>query len=224
LTFHEIDFILYQTKNQPLALAETTTFKKEDPNHPDPLIFLRNHPERDTPEFKNYLRFFETLGTSFKTVPMVIIPVENHSVLEEHIKTGECHTNTTNFVFNAKDHKFMYGFVDSYIVNYNETAYIETYQHSFTLVHDKQGPLICDPTLSMVNIRRTGELLESFLTPKNFFGVYVPTDILSSIVIDGIEETPLINISWYFKENVFISDTHTDDWIQKLLPHQKPLD
>lgn len=206
-----------------MALIKTISFKKENPLDQDPLCFLKKRLARtSSQEFKNYFDFFNELGTSFQNIPVGTIPNGHKSIFKKIIKPGQCHTNASHLAISSLHHFFHIGFVDSYLIGYNSDSYVGTYQHSFTLYKEESSPLgLCDPTISVRNLLRRDR--ETLVAGKKYFGVYIPYDILSEVIFDGIEGTPMINISGHLKQNIFSSQKKTSHWIKKLQPFKKTL-
>ncbi len=205
-----------------MSIRNTRTLVNHSPGD-SPLVRLRQQAVRNqSVVFKNYLNFFEQLGNTID-YKLSGPPMESaywDFMKKRYFHQRQCYANSFKLTKNYSEFKFYFGFYDVYHVNYNESLYMKTVQHSFNIAKTNDGSnqeRIFDSTLYLKNQLEPSHL---FHLGKNYFGVHIPRNILIEMLMRDELGVSFKDISNYLKKEIFPSTKKTSILIQKLLKHQ----
>ncbi len=205
-----------------MSIRNTRTLVKHSPDD-SPLVRLRQQSIRNrSVVFKNYLNFFEQLGNTidYKLSGPPTEPGYWDFMKNYHFHHRQCYANSFKLTKNHKEFKFYFGFYDVYHVNYNESLYMKTVQHSFNVVKTNDGSnqkRIFDSTLYLKNQLEPNHL---FHLGKNYFGVHIPRNILIEMLALDELGMSFKDVSNCLKKEIFPSTKKTNILIQQLLKYQ----
>lgn len=206
-------------ENIELSNPDSAFEKKYRSRHVLDEIKDRNDILRDYPHKENLVHFFQEKGQNF-TFPLSFFPRDHALLIIEGMELNQCHWNTL-MAYKKLGEKpnihVCYGYVDGHTQTYNSQNYIQTVQHSFLIVENETPTgiesVIYDPTLALLNLRRSEETLTVF---KNYFGVKLTRSFLEKHLIDLTKDHIITNVSWYLKEKIFPCREKTNEVLELL--------